>query len=211
MSEVKQDSVSPQIEIGKSVPPTNGEEPFDPFSPENLRIDPVYLLQGAVKKHLTHVRVGRPSKQDFVRVHPDENYRTDAALIELEEERVSYWLLPALMAELDPNSYALHTLYLAINRQKNLFLWKVRIPGPEDKVNTWHTSAREAAEFSMKTWVKIVPNMGNRCYEYFEPVANLSEPEWPKLTFREILKLAFKGLVIEGPDHEVLKRLRGEI
>jgi hypothetical protein len=101
--------ITPEGLSGNFVPPTDGEKPFDPFSPEHLRIDPVYLLHGAVKKHLTHVPVKRPSKQDFVRVHPDENFRINAALIELEEERVSYGVLPKLLAELDPNSYALYT------------------------------------------------------------------------------------------------------
>jgi hypothetical protein len=106
-----------------------------------------------------------------------------------------------------------YTLYLAITRQKNLFLWKVRIPGPDDRINTWHTTLRESAEFAMKTWAKVTPNMGNKCYEYSEPVAKLSEPEWPPdlTSIRDVLKLAFKGLVIDSPDHEILKRLRGEI
>jgi hypothetical protein len=129
----------------------------------------------------------------------------------MEEERISYWVLPKLLTDIDTTSVHLYTLYLAVNRAKTPFLWKVRIPGPDDRTNSWHTTAREAAEFAMKTWVKVVPNMGNKCYEYFEPVAKLSEPEWPSLSFKELLQLAFRGMVIDGPDHEILKRLRGEI
>jgi hypothetical protein len=36
-------------------------------------------------------------------------------------------------------------------------------------------------------------------------------PEWPDhLPFREMLKIAFRDRIVDGLDHPVLKRLRGE-
>jgi hypothetical protein len=211
MFEVSQNPIPLDPGLGNSVPPTNGENPSDLFSPENMRIDPSYLLQGAVKTHLLHVPVKRPSKQDFIRVHPSEDYRATAALIELDEEIVSYWVLPRLLAEIDPNSYKLYTLYLAVNRQKKPFLMKVRIPGADGRINSWHSTLRDAAELAMKFWVKVVPDTGNKCYQVEQPVAKISDPEWPNLSFVDLMRLAFKNLVIDNPDHEVLQRLRGEI
>ena len=38
------------------------------------------------------------------------------------------------------------------------------------------------------------------------------DPVWPSgLTFQDLLKIAFKGKMIEDLDHPVLRRLRGEI
>ena len=43
-----------------------------------------------------------------------------------------------------------------------------------------------------------------------EAAADLAAPEWPDLTFAEILRLAFKQRVIDSYDHPFLKQLRGE-
>jgi hypothetical protein len=51
-------------------------------------------------------------------------------------------------------------------------------------------------------------NLG--AYEVSEAAADWPEPEWPDLPFNEILRIAFKGRVIETLDHATLKRLRGE-
>jgi hypothetical protein len=39
----------------------------------------------------------------------------------------------------------------------------------------------------------------------------LTEPEWPDKPFRELLEIGFKGRVIQGQEHPVIRRLRGAI
>ena len=34
---------------------------------------------------------------------------------------------------------------------------------------------------------------------------------WPELTFKEMLKIAFRDKLVDCDDHAVIKRLRGEI
>lgn len=46
-------------------------------------------------------------------------------------------------------------------------------------------------------------------YEVFEASAGLGDPEWPDVTFKEILKIAFKEQFIDSIDLHVIKRLRG--
>ncbi len=66
---------------------------LDPFNPENLRLDPSYLSQPAAKKLLTVIPVKRPHRQDFVRVHPDKEYRLLTAVLELHEDRETFLVL----------------------------------------------------------------------------------------------------------------------
>jgi len=207
----------------KSVPPTdavsfanNGEmnrvadfKSYDPFDPANLRLDQSFLNRGAAKKLLTTVPIKKPSKQDFIRVHPGEEYRLPVALIELREERETYLVMPGFALELDENDFFTATIHLAINRQKVLFLWPVRLPSPGGRVSLWHTSAAEAAEKAMKGWVRITPNMSLGAYEIFEAAATYSEPEWPELSMCELLRIGFKQFLIEGPEHPVIQRLQG--
>lgn len=185
------------------------ESPDDPFNPETLRLDQSYLQQPAAKKLLTTVPVGKPGKQDFFRVHPADDYRLAAALVELREERETFLVLPRFVSELGDGEFFGAVLHLCINRQKVLRIWPVKTASPDGRQNAWQISAAEAAERAMKTWVRLKPNMSLGSYEIFEAVGNFGEPEWPELPFMEILRIAFKGHVIEGPDHPVVHRLRG--
>jgi hypothetical protein len=48
-------------------------------------------------------------------------------------------------------------------------------------------------------------------YDVFEASSTIPEPEWPKdLTFEQMLRIAFKGRLVDSLSHPVLKRLRGE-
>jgi len=86
---------------------------FDPFDPANLRLDPEYLKSGGVKKLLTTVPVRKPNKQDFIRVHPDPDYRLcGVAIIELREDREIYLVLPSYAQQLDPQLFNHANLYV---------------------------------------------------------------------------------------------------
>ena len=45
----------------------------------------------------------------------------------------------------------------------------------------------------------------------FEAQGELSEPEWPKKSFKELVEIAFRGRVIDRDDHPVINRLRGRV
>jgi hypothetical protein len=102
-------------------------------------------------------------------------------------------------------------LYTAITRQKVVFLWPARLPREDGRSLGWYESAQEAAEHAMKRWVRVMSNMSLGAYEIIEASAALPDPEWPELSFNELVRIAFKnGRVVDNFDHPVLKRLRGE-
>jgi hypothetical protein len=47
-------------------------------------------------------------------------------------------------------------------------------------------------------------------YEVYEAAGQWAAPEWPDMPFQQLLKIAFKDRFINGLDHPILKRLRGE-
>ena len=82
--------------------------------PELLRLNMSDLQKPVAKKLLTTVPIRKPNKQDFIRVHPDENYRFLASLIELKDEREIYFLDPRFAPELDPSEFYFATLHLCV-------------------------------------------------------------------------------------------------
>lgn len=190
----------------------NGQEPnLDPFNPEALRLPQNFAETVGVKKLLLTVPVRKPNKQDFVRVHPDENYRmSPAAILELKEDRETYLVTPDMAVQL-PGEFTPAVLYTAINRQGVLFVWPVKLPEEGQKrVLEWHRSAGEAAELAMRRWVRMTANMSLGAYEVFTAAGHLGDPEWPQLSFPEILKIAFRDRLIDREDHPVILQLRGD-
>jgi hypothetical protein len=196
----------------KSTPTENTtpEKDQDPFDPSRLRLSQDFAATVGVKKALITVPVRKASKQEFVRVYPDQQYRLETAVLELKEERETYLVEPSLWPEL-PSELTPKVLFTTMNRQGVLTLWPVRLPGEDGRLDEWNASALEAAEMARDRWVRVVANMGLGAYEVYEASGNLPDPTWPELTFPEILKVAFKGRYITEIEHPVIRRLRGEL
>jgi hypothetical protein len=173
-----------------------------------LRLDQSFIEGPAVQKLLTTIPVRKPGAQDFVRVHPGEEYRLDTAVIALKDDRETYLVAPLLVRELIDECTRV-TLFTTISRQGVLSLWPVRLPGQDGKDMEWWRSAREAAELAMQSWVRLKSNTALGAYEIFTAAGSLPEPEWPQLTLYEILKIAFREFMIDTTDHAVIKKLRG--
>jgi hypothetical protein len=155
------------------------------------------------------VPVRKPNKQDFVRVRPEPEFREPFAVIELKDDRERYLIMPEIAATF-PTEIATEMLYTTINRQRVVSLWPVRLPAPDGRVNEWHRAAQEAAERDMERWIRVTANMSLGAYEIIEAPGKFPDPEWPKYTFHELLRIGFRDRIINTFDHPVLKRLRGE-
>ena len=181
----------------------------DPFADlNNLRLTQDFAETCGVKKLLTTIPVCKPNGQDFIRVHPKPAYRESFPVIDLKEERELYIVTRNMQAELSTECVPV-TLFTAINRQGVVFLWPGRLPGPDGKVNEWWRTAAEAATLAMTRWVRVKANMDLGAYEIFPATGTLQDPAWPELPFNELLRIAFRDRIIDNPDHQVVKRLRG--
>jgi hypothetical protein len=183
---------------------------MNPFDPANLRLSQNFTEAVGVKTLLTTIPVRKPNRQDFVRVHPDSAYRCGpVGVLELKEDRETFLVAPSMVNVL-AGEYATVTLHTAITRQGVVFLWPVKLPAPDGRQLAWHTSAAEAAEKAMDHWVRVSANMNLGAYDIALATATLPEPEWPTHTPEEILRIAFRGHMIDREDHPVVRRLRGD-
>ncbi len=183
----------------------------DPFADlSNLRLSQDFASTVGVKKALLTVPVRKPGRQQFVRVHPNEAYRLDTAVLELKDTRETYLVDRSLWSEL-PGEVIAKTIYTAIDRQGNAFLWPIRLPGEDGRLDEWNRSAHEAAEMALTRWVRVAANMGLGAYDVYEATGELPDPEWPEQPFEQLLRIAFKNAFIDRPDHPVIRQLRGEL
>ena len=191
---------------------SNSDRPnnADPFDLDSLRLSQDFASSIGLKKLLTTVPVKKPNSQTWVRVHPDEAFRLPTAVLEMKEEKEIYLvdreLWPELGGEIIPKM-----LYTAITQPGDVFIWPVRMPGEDGRLDDWNESAHRLAKKGMEKWVRVQSNRKLGANEGWEAQGDIPDPEWPDIGFREILSIAFKDRRIQSLDHPILRALRGEI
>jgi hypothetical protein len=182
----------------------------DGFNIDNLRLAQNFSELIGVKKALLTVPVRKPNRQEFVRVRPGDDYCLQTAILEIKEDRISYLVDPSLWSEL-PGDVVPKIHFTTISRQGVLSLWPVRLPSTDGRQDNWSRSALEAAKMAMTSWLRMAANMSLGAYEVFAASSDYQEPEWPDVSFKEILKIAFRDQYIKDLNHPVVQRLRGAL
>jgi hypothetical protein len=180
----------------------------DFFDLNKLKLDQSFVEMAGVKKLLTTVPVGKPGPQDFIRVRHEENYRETFALIELHEDR-EYYVLQQDIARTLPGEYFLATVFTCVNRAGVVRLVPVKLPGPDGRINVWHQSMMDGITAAMAGWVRVKANMALGAYETFQATGTIPDPDWPEAPFEELLRIGFRGRIVDRLDHPLIQRLRG--
>jgi hypothetical protein len=173
----------------------------------SLRLDQSYTEAAVgVRKVLGTVRVQKPNKTDFFRVHP--SHSLDCFAVELKEEREVYFITPAL-AQLVAEFCEPVRLRLYVIRQGTAFLWPIKLPKEDRRVDEWRKSAAEAAHLAESRWIRLAADMHLGAYQTFEAVADLGDPKWPAESWTEVVKIALRNRRIDSEDHAVIRQLLG--
>jgi hypothetical protein len=190
------------------------DKPVNPFSREALRLNQNYTAALGLERHIHNIPVDKPPTEAWFRVHPNTNDRGeemffDTYLLHVKNGpdrgvyQVSADLLPMLSGE---RLLKATRLVLCIDRQGELRLWPLRLPGPDGREDAWMSSALAVAEQAKQQWVRLVA--GQSGYHSLTTTAAISDPIWPQLSLDEILELAFKKQRIASEADPVLRRLR---
>ncbi len=177
---------------------------------KSLRLPANYGATLGVKKLLTNVFVGRPKKSIFFRTHPADEMTFPAMLLENKEARESYVVVPDVAQEISELVRPV-MLHAAIDRQNNVSLIPVPLPGEAGTRNPWHESLAQAVEYAKLKWIRITSNMHAGGYDVYEAEGDLPEPEWPAHDIDALIQVAFRGKIINGLDHPIVQSLLGKI
>ena len=199
-----QSAPPPQAEPSRPAAP-------DPFDPAALRLGADYSEGLGVRKVISTIPNRKPNKSEWFRVRPGEEWRLQTAVLELEKgvERSTYLVAPSLWPDLS-GEITPALLLACVNRAGVLFLSRVTLPGPDGRSNTWTDSALQIAKAAEDNWARMVSDTANGIYTHFEPSTDLPDPRWPSISFREIIRIAFRDRMIESLDHPVIRELRGD-
>jgi hypothetical protein len=108
-------------------------------------------------------------------------------------------------------------VYFWISNQPNIAgVWPVVLPDATGKINSWHESAHAVCKAATEEWIKVLSNQPASCYQVGMPTSQSvfeGKDVWPgQITNTEdLLAMAFKDRMIIDDNHELLKKIRGEI
>ena len=179
-----------------------------PFS--SLRLTQNFGETLGVKKVLTTVPVGRPSKDRFFRTHTSPSWVFPAWILENKASGETYLVSAEVASALGDQVRAVE-LHAAIDRQNNPFLIPIPLPGPNGVRNRWHESLAQAVERAKVVWLRISANKDLGGYDIYEATAKLPDPIWPDITMDELLEIAFRGRIIQNVDHAIVQERLGRI
>lgn len=185
----------------------------NPFDPEQFRVtDTLGITGDGIKKELTRIRVGKPKKSSFFRVHPNESYRIPVSVIEdlsggMKEE---YLVMPHMALQ-----YAEETtpklLVLCVDKMGIPFLWlapRVDATSPM-RANLWNETALKGLDLALTKWVRLSANMHEGCYNV-HTAGEEPDPVWPELTMAQLMELGFgEERVIRSDQHPLIRQLLG--
>ena len=191
---------------------TTPKQPAHPNSADlkSLRLPANYGATLGVKKLLTNVHVGKPKKPQFFRTHISDDMTFPAMILENKEARESYVVVPEVAQEISELVRPV-MLHAAIDRQNNVFLIPVPLPGEDGTRNPWHESLAQAVELAKLKWIRITANMHVGGYDVYEAEGELPEPEWPEHDIDALVQVAFRGKIITDLDHPIVQSLLGKI
>lgn len=174
-----------------------------------LRLTPEEAGQIGSEEVLAHVSVRKPSVNEFVRVNPDPAMSIETTIF-VDPERETYFVAPGTRNVLVAGVKAIQ-LVTAVNQRGLCFLWPLALGDGTGRRNNWHETAREAAGMAKREWIKLVSDMPGGCYRVYRAKGKLPDPVFPDKKLDELLRLAFRGRIIDRDDHPVIKQALGLI
>jgi len=106
-------SLSTETSEAKTSGPSHKD---DFFNLETLRLTQDFAGNVGVKKKIITVPVRKPHRQLFVRVHPNESWRLETAVLQDKEDRETYLVGPEMWPEL-PGEIVPTVLFTTLSRQ----------------------------------------------------------------------------------------------
>ena len=181
-----------------------------PFNPSLFAMPSTGAEEFGTRKIRSVIPVNKPGKMEWVHLldHPDFLI-PGAAVLDLQNGGRLYLVVPEVAAQL-ADDVKLFKLAPALTRQDKLFLWPCPIIQPGETPNSWHTSHNDAFHAAKSGWIRMKSNLSCGFYDIIEPEKIMPEPDWPDMSFADMLQIAFNDdHIVDRDDHPALRRLLG--
>ncbi len=180
------------------------------FDPSRFAMPSTGAEEFGTRKIRSVIPVSKPGKMEWVQLldHPDF-LLPGAAFLDLQDGGRLYLVVPEIAAQLT-DDVKLVKLAPGLTRQDKLFLWPCPMILEGKTPNQWHTSHNDAFDAAKSGWIRMKSNLACGFYDIIEPEKIMPEPDWPDMSFADMLQIAFNDdHIVDRDDHPALRRLKG--
>src|SRR6266480_1411391 len=159
-------------------------------------------------KRLGSIDVRKPKKSEWFRAHP--KMVAEISVLRRESTGDFYAIAPELVSEL---AEEIRDAYLSgcISDEGALFLWPILKPKSDGSGIQLYENDLADLSLSRAQWVRRQWVSGSKSYKV-DMVGTEKVPEWPEnQNIVDWVDRAFKGRLIDDLDHQLIRRLRGEL
>ena len=182
------------------------------FDPSRFAMPSTGAEEFGTRKIRSVIPVSKPGKMEWVQLldHPDF-LLLGAAFLDLQDGGRLYLVVPEIAAQLT-DDVKLVKLAPGLTRQDKLFLWPCPLIPSGETPNPWHTSHNDAFNAAKNGWIRMKSNRACGFYDIIEPEKIMPEPDWPDMSFADMLQIAFNDdHIVDRDDHPALRRLKGGV
>lgn len=165
-----------------------------------------YVAALGSKKILSNIPVKKPDKTSWVKVHPE--IEVPVGVYEDKANREYFLVDPDVYDDFGANLVPA-LLFLAQTRLGDQFFWLVK-SSATGRGNRWAESSLEAVKLGQKTWVRVEADLAAGGYNVYVPATNPPDAEWDEVDLNNLLEEAFRGRIIDNPDHPIILNLKGK-
>lgn len=186
-----------------------GAKPGDEFDLAEIGLSQDFKNKTGLKKETTSTPIRKPPKDgNFFAISPNPAHRLRVALITAGKSRTP-WIVAKKVQPETARYWKEKLLVLCQTVDGDYFWWDIKMHNAKGDLDTWNTSALEIVEQQAGKYIQLHSNENLGLYE-FSIAEKMDAPRW-ELDLEALIKKTLKGRVITSLDHEVLRRLRGEI
>ena len=182
------------------------------FDPSRFAMLSTGAEEFGTRKIRSVIPVNKPGKMEWVHLLDHEDFFIPgAALLDLQDGGRVYLVVPEIATQLN-DDVRLYKLAPALTKQDKLFLWPCPIIQPGERPNPWHSSHNDAFNAAKSGWIRMKSNSACGFYDILEPEKIMPEPDWPEMSFTDMLQIAFNDdHIVDRDDHPALRRLLGGV
>lgn len=154
--------------------------------------------------------LGKLSSNRFSRVHPGEEYKFPALVVDEKESGEVYLAIPEMAPYLGKMAQP-KILRVAVDSAGTPRIIFQPIIDQSGRVTLWTTTMRDAIERAETEWVRIESNMDSQQYIVIVAANDLGEPTWPNQSMEQLIEAVFQGRIISDVNHPLIQQLQGRV
>jgi hypothetical protein len=194
-----------EAQTPQTVRPAAAAEKFATFTA--MRHDPSTSLVQA-RKRLVTIPARSPDKAWFVRTSLNPEHSGILPLYWDKSGDGRPFLIAESVQDYFGNDVRNNYCVLSVTRQQMFFLWCSPLEDQEGNWNPWHSSAHDMKALAATAWIRVKSNKQLGGYEPFDPIGSQPpDPEWPDISWGDIVRLAFRRHLVEMETHPLINRL----